>query len=53
MGPFMSQMTVTIIFFTDPYAQNFFFTGESEYFHSIINDDFFYVPEHCQQHLLY
>ena len=53
MNPFMSQNTVSITFFINNCAQNFFFTGESECFHSIISDDSFYVPEHCQHHLLY
>ena len=35
MGPFMSQKTVNMTFFTDNCNQNFFFAGESVYFHSL------------------
>ena len=32
---FMPQKIVSMTFFTDHYTQNFFFTGESAYFHSM------------------
>ena len=35
MSPFMSHMTFRITFFTDCCTHNFFFTGESMYFHFI------------------
>ena len=33
IGPFMSQKTVSMTFFTDCYTQNFFFTREPVYLH--------------------
>ena len=35
MGPFISQKTVSISFFTDRSAGTFFATGESAYYHSM------------------
>ena len=35
MSPVMSQNTISMTFFTDNYALNFFFTEESVCFHSM------------------